>query len=91
MERQSSWLLLDSCHFAKQVQHLLTDLRSTARLKPMKPNIRLTLTGDGRGHIRVEGIGTNTFGSENELHFCFQIDQTYLSKIINALVAADGK
>jgi hypothetical protein len=42
--------------FAREVKLLHRELCGTARLQPAEPNIALTLTGDGKGHITVDGI-----------------------------------
>lgn len=55
----------------------------------MEPNITLTLTGDGKGHITVEGVARNNFASATELVFDFTIDQTYLKDIADCLYAVD--
>jgi hypothetical protein len=69
--------------------HLLGNLSGTARLYPIEPNVSMTLAGDGKGHITVKGLAQNTFGSGTQFNFCFEIDQTYLTKIVNSLLAAD--
>jgi hypothetical protein len=45
--------------FAQEVRRLHRDLLGTARLRPIEPNIALTLTEDGKGHITVDGVAQN--------------------------------
>jgi hypothetical protein len=65
------------------------DLRGSATLQPLEPNICLTFTGDGKGHIGVKGIARNNFVSRTELRFDLTIDQTYLKEIASSLTEAD--
>ena len=57
----------------------------------MEPNIELTLTGNGRGEIEVEGDARSDYVSGTHLHFKFFIDQTFLPKIADGLIAADPR
>jgi len=83
---KGSFLKGELSHFARS---LLGNLSGTARLYPIEPNVSMTLAGDGKGHITVKGLAQNTFGSGTQFNFCFEIDQTYLTKIVNSLLAAD--
>jgi hypothetical protein len=51
----------------------------------MEGQLALELIGDGRGHIRVEGISLDVVGVGNRLNFHFDIDQTYLARIVRSL------
>jgi hypothetical protein len=75
--------------FAQDVRRLHHDLFGTARLQPTEPNITLTMTGDGKGHIAVDGSARNNFSSGTQLTFRFTIDQTYLKAIADSLSEAD--
>lgn len=75
--------------FAQEVRRLHHDLVGTARLQPTEPNIALTLTGDGKGHIAVDGRARNNFSTGTLLTFRFTIDQTYLEAIADSLSEAD--
>lgn len=75
-------------HFATQVRDLQTKLLGVAILEPIEPNIELTLQGDGKGHINVKGVARNHFERHNRLHFEFNIDQTYLKDIADAIDVA---
>lgn len=76
--------------FAEEISRLYRDLTGTAQLKPLEPNITLTLTGDGKGHVTVEGTARNHFQTDTLLKFQFTIDQTYLKSIGESLTAADS-
>jgi hypothetical protein len=71
--------------FASQIRDLHRNLSGIARLDPREPYLRLTLTGDGKGHITVEGEAVNRFESGTKLRFRFAIDQTYLKQIADSL------
>lgn len=86
---KGSFLKGELSNFAKEIRSLLGNLSGTAGLHPVEPNVSMTLAGDGKGHIVVKGLAQNTFGSGNQFNFCFEIDQTYLTKIVNSLLAAD--
>jgi hypothetical protein len=75
--------------FAKEVRRLHRDLRGTAELQPLEPKIVLTFTGDGKGHVTVDGVARNDFASGTALKFQFTIDQTYLSGIADSLSGVD--
>lgn len=75
--------------FAKEIRGLHRNLSGRARLNPIEPHIILTLTGDGKGHIMVEGIARNDFAGGTQLTFRFTIDQTYLKEIAYSLSRAD--
>ena len=75
--------------FAQEIRTLHRDLAGTAELQPLEPNLTLTLTGDGKGHVAVDGEATNHFARGTTLHFRFDIDQTFLPRIAEALSHAD--
>jgi hypothetical protein len=75
--------------FAQEVRQLHRDLSGTARLNPLEPNVTLTLTGDGKGHITVTGVARDNFARKVFLDFQFSIDQTYLPAIADSLSDAD--
>jgi hypothetical protein len=75
--------------FAREIEVLDRDLRGTAQLQPHEPNITLELTGDGKGHVSVQGRLQNQFERRNTLSCDFEIDQTYLAGIARSLHDAD--
>jgi hypothetical protein len=77
--------------FAREIRELHRTLRGTAELRPLEPNITLVFIGDGKGHVTVEGEAVSSFASGTRLVFRFDIDQTYLTGIAEALERADGE
>jgi hypothetical protein len=75
--------------FGAQLKQLRHTLSGRVELIPIEPNLKMSLSGDGKGHIRVEGVGRNHFERATRLEFCFDIDQTFVEKIANALMEAD--
>ena len=75
--------------FAEGIRALYRNLAGTADLQPLEPNLILTLSGDGKGHVAVEGEATNHFERGTTLRFRFDIDQTFLPRIAEALSDAD--
>jgi hypothetical protein len=75
--------------FGQQLLELHRSLSGSANLDPLEPNLTLKMTGDGKGHIIVEGRAEPTFYSGTFLAFQFDLDQTELPPIAAALIAAD--
>ena len=71
--------------FLDEAEALSRALDGVASFSTMEEQIAFTLTGDGRGHVRVEGKAFDAPGSDNHLHFIFDIDQTYLPEICRSL------
>lgn len=71
--------------FGEEIERLYNDLRGTATLEPIEPYLRLTLSGNGRGGIDVDGIARSRFEVDTKLSFHFEIDQTFLPRIAAAL------
>lgn len=71
--------------FRKQLQHLYKRLEGVASFTTLEGQLALRLTGDGKGHISVEGSAVDVAGTGNRLIFEFEIDQTYLSRVIAEL------
>jgi hypothetical protein len=76
--------------FAQEIRELGRNLTGTAEMNPLEPNLTLTLVGDGKGHVAVDGVARNHFDRGTELVFHFGIDQTFLADIAKALSAADS-
>jgi hypothetical protein len=74
--------------FADEIRTLYRQLGGKATLRPIEPHLTLTLTGDGRGGIEVDGTAEGTFGMDTQLCFHFSIDQTFLLRIADGLAAA---
>ena len=57
---------------------LYESLTGNARFESTEGQLHLTLTGDGRGHIRLDGTARDRPGSDNVLDFRLDFDQTQL-------------
>jgi hypothetical protein len=75
--------------FAQQVQNLHQHLHGKATLEPIEPNLKLSLSGDGKGHVEINGVARNQFHTGTELTFKMQLDQTCLPGIAKALADID--
>jgi hypothetical protein len=71
--------------FLDEMEGLSRALDGVATLSTMEEQIALALTGDGKGHVRVQGDARDTPAGENRLHFGFDIDQSYLQEISRSL------
>jgi hypothetical protein len=86
---KGSFMKGELARFATAIRRLHRDLTGVAQLDPTEPNIVLCLTGDGKGHVTVDGVARNNFQTGSRLTFRFTIDQTYLNGIANSLIDAD--
>lgn len=64
--------------FATQLTQLHSSLSGTATLRPREEQLVLTLKGNGRGCINVNGVAYSQATWQNKLEFTFEIDQTFL-------------
>lgn len=62
----------------REAAALYESLNGKARFESAEGQLRLTLTGDGRGHIRLDGTARDHPGSDNALDFRIDFDQTQL-------------
>lgn len=76
--------------FAEHVKQLHRELRGTAMLSATEPRLDLTLTGNGRGRVVVEGEASDCV-SNTTLKFQFSIDQTFLPAIVDQVSAVANK
>ena len=75
--------------FAAEIDRLYRDLTGVAELSPIEPYLSLKRTGDGKGHVLVEGKARDGLSYSTYLAFRFEIDQTDLSAIVRGMQAAD--
>jgi hypothetical protein len=75
----------DFQNFEKGLRPLYTTLRGTAELKPMEGQVVISLKGNGRGGIAVEGEAWSQANWQNKLQFTFEIDQTFLPQTLAQL------
>ena len=75
----------DFIGFRDDVRRLLESLVGVARFDTMEGQLQLALTGDGKGHVLVEGTALDQAGTGNTLKFTFEIDQTFLPEVLRSL------
>jgi hypothetical protein len=73
----------DIHQFRTECVQLLNNLSGTAHLAPLEPNLKVTLTGNGRGQLELEVNITPDHLFESHT-FRDRLDQTYLPKFIAA-------
>jgi hypothetical protein len=71
--------------FLAEVEMLNSALEGTATFSTMEGQIAMTLTGNGKGGIRVAGDAIDSPETGNRLTFDFELDQTYLPEICRSL------
>jgi hypothetical protein len=76
--------------FAREVRTLQKSLKGKATLLPLEPNLTLSLAGDGKGHVQIDGTARNRFDSGTKLSFQMEVDQTYLLGIAKSLEEIDS-
>jgi len=74
--------------FASEIDRLYEELKGTAELVPMEPNLSLRFSGNGRGLIAVEGTAQD-ISQNSSLSFKLELDQTELPLIATSLRVAD--
>ncbi len=83
-----SILTQELVNFLNETQTLWLKLSGISEFKTMESQLYLKLTGDGKGHITLEGEAIDRLGSDNQLKFCFEFDQTQLQQSISELKEA---
>lgn len=77
--------------FAQAVRALHRDLHGKAELNLLDTPFALSLSGNGRGGIAVEGYASSDFVTDTKLHFQFSIDQTFLPRIAESLAIVEPR
>jgi hypothetical protein len=70
---------------------LYESLAGKAELAPLETQVSLTLSGNGRGAIKVSGSAASHAAFGSTLEFEFELDQTYLPPFITELQALLAK
>jgi hypothetical protein len=70
---------------AGELDEILRTLKGSARAATLEEQLDMTFTGDGRGHVTVEGVAVSDPARTARLSFKFEIDQTYLPDVVAAL------
>lgn len=84
---QASFLTSELVGFHEQLAALYKTLVGEAKLVTMEAQLRLTLTGNGRGGIQLKGEAWDQPGIGNQLLFGLDLDQTHLGKALEELHA----
>jgi hypothetical protein len=71
--------------FAAELRGLHTALRGSAELRTMEQQLKLSFTGDGRGHLNVQCEAHDQAGCGNQLRFELSTDQTELPPLLRQL------
>src|SRR6476660_6964955 len=80
---------LDTFLFASEIDRLYKNLTGVAQLCPIERHLELKLSGDGKGHVLVEGKAQHRLSLGTYLAFRLEIDQTELPAIVSCLRSAD--
>ena len=87
VETEGPILRIDDLHgFAKDLATLNQTLKGSVELKPLEPNLCLSLQGNGLGQIAVELSITPDHLDQDHV-FRFGLDQTYLGPLITSCEA----
>ncbi len=70
---------------AEGLERLYKTLVGEAAFNAFEGQLKLGFKGDGRGHVLVSGAARTDPGSDNELRFSIELDQTYLPSLIRQL------
>jgi hypothetical protein len=77
--------------FLTQLRPVYENLRGTAEFTTLEEQLRLTLSGDGKGHIELIGQLADQPGIGNRLHFTLRFDQSQLAESIRQLAAVTSQ
>ncbi len=85
---QANFLASEMIKFRDDLLILNNNLQGQAIFQTIEDQLRLNLSVDSSGHVRVEGVLIDFAGvGRNKLSFYFDIDQTYLANTIQELNA----
>jgi hypothetical protein len=77
-----SLMLNDFYPFRDELIKLNTSLTGTANFSTLEQNVVLQLTGDGLGHIKINGVLRHDSEYDLQLHFEVISDQTFLPILV---------
>jgi hypothetical protein len=75
---------------ADNLQLIYATLSGTACLECLDGFLRLTFTGDGKGHVSVDGKAQSETSVNNVLLLSIELDQTDLPEVIDGLRACES-
>jgi hypothetical protein len=81
----AAFLTPDFVQFRSTLQSLCETLKGEAVFSTLEEQLSIKLTVDDIGHLEVQGVAIDHPGMGNELKFTFDLDQTYLPKIMSDL------
>lgn len=80
---QANFLASEMIKFRDDLLILNNNLQGQAIFQTIEDQLKLNLSVDPSGHVKVDGMLIHVAGvGRNQLSFSFDIDQTYLTKII---------
>jgi hypothetical protein len=71
--------------FLEEVQTFAQTLDGSATFTTMEGQLAISLTGDGRGRVRVSGEAIDDARAGNRLQFAFDLDNTSLQPVCESL------
>ena len=81
----AAFLTHEFSRFLDELQNLYKSLKGTAEFETIEKQLYIKASGDGKGHISIEGEALDAAGIGNRLNFSLKIDQTDLSYTIKQL------
>ena len=81
----------DFARLLPQLRSLHESLRGSATFETLERQIGFTVTGDGRGHISLQGSLGDRFAQANRIEFTLAFDQTLLGQSILQIDQAFGR
>lgn len=81
----AAFLTRDFVDFKDQLFELHSTLLGEAKFVTLEDQLALTVRGNGRGELTIEGEAWQESGVGNHLHFAFQSDQTHLPESLSGL------
>jgi len=88
---EASFRAEEFARFLGELEALYTSLNGVAAFTTLEEQLKLELTGDGKGHVEVRGQARDVAGTGHLLRFRLHTDQTLLSAVLadlRRLVAA---
>ena len=81
----ATFLTEELVRFRDEVSTLYSSLSANARFNTLEEQLTLSLTGNGRGSVALNGIAIDRAGDGNRFEFRLSLDQTYLAESLRGL------
>ncbi len=81
----------DFPRFRRQLESLYKTLSGSANFDTIERQLTIECVGNERGGIAITGTVQDRVGDSNELRFRFDIDQTYLPRVISDLHSIESE